>query len=358
MAELRLLAVVGLLLAFSGRAYSQDRADDPVGLKSIMSEPGVKLVAVDFWSEYCKPCVEALPRWRKLHDKYRDLGFRLVLVSFASEGKCPIPDWVPDKKVCDFSGDIARSWDATDLPQAFLWTWQGSKLLDHATVEEVERRVETWFRDVPRILVQPASDDRGRAIPEANALRLLVRDELLRFGKFELVAGDDELQQIHRLRKDLAKANYADALKCKIGGDMPPNSLLKSTVLKSSNSRSLLLQLFSLETGCIMASAMAPMSIGSSDLRKPTVEAVAKLARDLHAKEVAAPAARPDRKEAAVSPDSSVTRAATVNFGTLTIETTPAGAEIYINGSPAGSSPINGKRIPAGSASVRLSLSG
>ena len=46
-----------------------------------LNRPKVKLVVVEFYATWCKPCMEAIPRWRKLHEAYRDKGLRLIVVN-------------------------------------------------------------------------------------------------------------------------------------------------------------------------------------------------------------------------------------------------------------------------------------
>ncbi|MBI4818084.1 MAG: hypothetical protein HY791_17615 [Deltaproteobacteria bacterium] len=40
-----------------------------------LEKPGVKLLAVEFYATWCKPCMEAVPKWKALHEKYRKQAF-------------------------------------------------------------------------------------------------------------------------------------------------------------------------------------------------------------------------------------------------------------------------------------------
>ncbi len=82
------LCVVGLtaLLASSiARADSShdfelyDLGDRLISLAKLRA--GAKLVVVDFFSEICKPCREALPAWRRLHQRYAARGLAVVVVA-------------------------------------------------------------------------------------------------------------------------------------------------------------------------------------------------------------------------------------------------------------------------------------
>ena len=37
---------------------------------------------VDFWATWCRPCIQAIPHMKQLHQKYQDRGVRFVSVSW------------------------------------------------------------------------------------------------------------------------------------------------------------------------------------------------------------------------------------------------------------------------------------
>ena len=78
------------------------------------------MVAVEFFRKDCKPCRDAAPRWKALHDKYRDRGLRFVVVSLDDSGRCPNLGWSPDRELCDLTGEAAARMGVTALPAAFL----------------------------------------------------------------------------------------------------------------------------------------------------------------------------------------------------------------------------------------------
>lgn len=55
-------------------------------VKAIEGHKG-KVVLVDFWATWCKPCVEKFPKIAKLHDKHKDSGLVLISVSMDEEDK-------------------------------------------------------------------------------------------------------------------------------------------------------------------------------------------------------------------------------------------------------------------------------
>ena len=242
-----------------------------------LAEPGVKLVAVDFYATWCEPCNRAIPSWTRLQKRYRSRGLRVVVVSVQSDGRCISPEWTPDKVVCDYEGDIARQWKASDLPQSFLWDWQGNLLVAHGTHGQVEKAVARYMNDLPRVLVGDPTFGPGVKVGSAQQreLKHLVRGELRRNSKFDIVADEQEARKLSRLRKSMNRAAFDEAAQCSLGRELPANSWLNVSVSSAGSSMRLSLELFSLEKSCLVGAGHAP--IMGQDYEAAVVEAVAKL---------------------------------------------------------------------------------
>ncbi len=214
-----------------------------------LRKPGVKLVAVDFYATWCEPCNAAIPKWKKLQEKYGDKGFELIVVSVQSEGSCSQPpQWNPDKIVCDYDGDIADAWHANNLPQAFLWSWQGNLLVAHGGVDNVAAAIEKYFKNIPRVYVEEGND---------KNLYNMVRSELAKKSKIEIVASDKERAKLAELRKKSSGLNYDQKLQCKLGEEVSANSRLVISTQKRGKKNALVMELFSVEKGCLTASGTA-----------------------------------------------------------------------------------------------------
>ena len=128
-------------------------AGESLDVKAMLSRPGVRLVAVEFYATWCKPCMDAIPRWDALHKKYQDQGLRLIVVNTQDpNGLCAAPGWMPDDMVCDMEGYLANNFGANPLPSAFLWSWQGNLLVQRGHVDEVEKAIEDYFQKIPVLL--------------------------------------------------------------------------------------------------------------------------------------------------------------------------------------------------------------
>ena len=235
-----------------------------------LKKPGVKLVAVDFYATWCEPCNAAIPKWKKLQEKYGDKGFKLIVVSVQSEGSCSQPpQWNPDKIVCDYDGDIADAWHANDLPQAFLWSWQGNLLVAHGGVDNVAAAIEKYFKKIPRVLVEEGTD---------KNIYKMVRSELIKNSKIEVVASDAERKALAELRKKSSNMNYDTKLQCTLGEEISANSRLVISKQKRSKKNVLVLELFSAEKGCLTASGTATMR---GNIETEVAEAVYNLLKNL-----------------------------------------------------------------------------
>ncbi|MFH1531890.1 MAG: PEGA domain-containing protein [Pseudomonadota bacterium] len=268
---LSLLILAATLVAAPGRAYGWANLD----VRSWLSQPGVKLLAVEFYATWCGPCMKAVPQWKRLHEKYRAKGLRLVVVSVQDQGACASPDWNPDQVICDEDGTLQQAWKAGDLPQAFLWSWQGTMLVSHGHVEQIEKEIEAYFERLPRIMVAAPKDERGNVLDDGEGLKRMVRTELSRVAKLELVADKETMEELRRLRKDGYNPNYDTKTACKLGAEVSPNSRLDITLRTTGSGQTLFLELFSIENGCLTASAKAPVMQG--DLDAAVVESVNKL---------------------------------------------------------------------------------
>ncbi len=85
----RLLLTLALLSPSTAEASGLDVA-------KWLRRPGVKLLAVEFYATWCKPCMEAVPKWKALHERYKKDGLRLVVVATQDpQGGCVNPGGSP-----------------------------------------------------------------------------------------------------------------------------------------------------------------------------------------------------------------------------------------------------------------------
>jgi peroxiredoxin len=159
---MRRAVLLGALLAASSPARAEpphdfelyDLADRLYSLQR--ARRASKLVVVDFFSESCKPCRQALPAWRKLHARHAARGLALVIVAVPddddrSAARAAIDrvfreSPVPFPVTWDKYGRVAKQYRVARrgklvLPQAFLLAASGALLRKSASVEAIAAEV-------------------------------------------------------------------------------------------------------------------------------------------------------------------------------------------------------------------------
>lgn len=334
---MRVVIMLLALLALPAVAHGGARLD----VKEMLKDPGVRVVVVEFWADWCIPCKAAIPKWRVLHEKYRSRGLRLVVVAVGWEGTCSFPGWKPDLTVCDEDGSLTARWGVSNLPHAFAWTWQGRLLVEQGHVDEAVAAVDRYFRELPRIAVEEPEVEGGAA------LAALVRAELRRAAKFEVVASEAEREIIADYRKQGAGISSDENTHCELGKEVSPNSVLRIT--KEPGKR-ISLELFSLETACLVAHGRGRLSGTQAQAEETAVfEAVSQLAKALTNFQEP----KVEAEEGEVAP---------TKAPVLVVEGKPRGALVQVTG-PEGYKaekglPARFENLGAGGYNVRVSMAG
>ena len=217
-----------------------------------LARDGVRAVAVEFYATWCEPCMEAVPRWRALHEQYRERGFRLVVVNTREpSGACKPLGWNPDQTICDPEGRIAAAMGVDRrLPSAFLWNWQGRLLVQDGSYDQVENELTRFMAAQPRVAIDGADAD-GR--PSAT-LAALLSAEMVMSGKVDVVSNTAVLHRLRGRRKASRRPQKREDRRCELGRDLSANTLLAGRVMGQGRAAKLSVALHSVDTGCLLTS--------------------------------------------------------------------------------------------------------
>ncbi len=117
---------------------------------------GGSVVLVQFWATTCAVCVQEMPKFVDLYEKYRSRGFRTVAVAMPYDPPNRVIDYtkrlsLPFDVVLDIDGAVLRAFaDVPGTPTSFLIDKRGrviSKYLGEPDFAEMERRIQIALRD-------------------------------------------------------------------------------------------------------------------------------------------------------------------------------------------------------------------
>jgi peroxiredoxin/YHS domain-containing protein len=109
-----------------------------------------KIVLLDFWATWCKPCVKSMPALQKVHDQFASKNFTALGVSIDEDGKEKVESFVKKHKIAYpilLDGDKNPAWETYKvkvIPMLFLVDPQGQivqQWVGETDMKEVESAV-------------------------------------------------------------------------------------------------------------------------------------------------------------------------------------------------------------------------
>lgn len=132
--------VIAVILVFNSSAgWTATEAPD-IKLDGLAGEVDLeslkgKVVYLDFWASWCKPCVKSFPWMKKMKSRYKDQGFEVLAVNLDKEQK--LGDDFARKMQVNFligydpEGDTATRYKLRGMPSSFLIGRDGNIYATH-----------------------------------------------------------------------------------------------------------------------------------------------------------------------------------------------------------------------------------
>ena len=89
-----------------------------------------KVVLVNIWATWCRPCVDEMPSMQKLYQEFKDDDFEILAVSIDAPGSGVVAPFMRKYNLTfpallDSEGTIRESYGATGIPESFIIDRQG-----------------------------------------------------------------------------------------------------------------------------------------------------------------------------------------------------------------------------------------
>lgn len=110
-----------------------------------------KIVLIDFWATWCKPCLEEIPHLKQINNKYNSKGLTLVSISIDRA----IEDWkkynqsnpLPWMSLFGDGNVITKRYDFQYIPFNIISDSEGNILAKNLHGEELEKFIEGYFQN-------------------------------------------------------------------------------------------------------------------------------------------------------------------------------------------------------------------
>ncbi|MDE7123097.1 MAG: AhpC/TSA family protein [Alistipes sp.] len=109
-----------------------DADGNVVSLKSVVENPSVKYVLLDFWASWCGPCMGEVPHLKKTYEAFHDKGFEIYGVSFDKDREKWLAavekngmDWVHVSEINGFDCQAGKDYAVQAIPTNLLIDAEG-----------------------------------------------------------------------------------------------------------------------------------------------------------------------------------------------------------------------------------------
>ena len=154
-----LMLVFAVVAAMADKAANfslQDTQGKKIKLGDVLASKGC--VLIDFWELSCFSCKQALPKYQKIYDKYKDQGLEILAVSVDSvrtvSNVAPYASGIgiTFPVLLDTNNDVFRNYHVEVMPTCFLLDCNGEIRFTHSGFtsgdeKEIEEKIVEILKD-------------------------------------------------------------------------------------------------------------------------------------------------------------------------------------------------------------------
>lgn len=105
----------------------------PTGVPLKLGDHRGKVVLVNFWATWCRPCLEEMPAMERLYRRFRENGFTIVAISVDAEGGPIVGPFLEKHELTfpvglDPEMAVAELYRVQGIPRSFLIDREGNLL--------------------------------------------------------------------------------------------------------------------------------------------------------------------------------------------------------------------------------------
>jgi cytochrome c biogenesis protein CcmG, thiol:disulfide interchange protein DsbE len=136
----RWIGALLLALAVAGAAFGAP----PEGAKSLdLSKYQGRVVIVDFWASWCKPCRQSIPWLNAMRARYGANGLTIIGINLDAE-RADADRFLRDVPIefdviFDPNGEIARQFDVQAMPTSYFFDRAGRKVQMHLGFRDAKK---------------------------------------------------------------------------------------------------------------------------------------------------------------------------------------------------------------------------
>lgn len=128
---------------------SLDAEGNSISMQKLASDN--KLLLIDFWASWCKPCRKEIPHLKKIYEKYHDRGFDILSVSIDENDqdwrKALVKENMPWTNCRDTEKDIRSLYGVQSIPMLVVVDKDGRMVLENLRGDELSVRIGELLKE-------------------------------------------------------------------------------------------------------------------------------------------------------------------------------------------------------------------